>query len=517
MTTTQAKQTAAPGSNGGGLKGITNLVFAILVLLVLLAGALVTTILSSPWAWLVGYGILLMGFPIYVRVFVREKWRGVALFLYAVFAAALIFGGLAQTLLAAALPPPGPDDLPLDVVGGVVAGLLAFLAVPLILALLVRLSSQAVLGMHEWEGISRRDAFDFLWSSMIGTNQPWMVVENGEIVASKKKGIFHTMGGPGIVTARPGNAVVLQRTGEITKIAGPGKHRVRRHEKVRQMVRLGPLWNTADVEDVLTRDGVPLTIRFGVGYGIESKKDTDERAGPPANPRVIEGDYPVYEDTIRKAVLSVTPAGWEVTSCAGCESQLRDIIGTYTLDQLFGPDTMKSTGDQRVEFHESQRVIKRIEERILSNFATSAAESFGIKIRAVDIQSVKVPRQVEEQMLEAWSSEWRQRTETAMRAAAAQAFTKMEKIKFEARRAAFDQVFGAIRRGLELFDSQDPRFDRYVDTISNLAVEMSKDSTSAYRYAEAVEKLMGHPNAHVVIAPPETGVSFEHKEEKEGT
>jgi regulator of protease activity HflC (stomatin/prohibitin superfamily) len=372
-----------------------------------------------------------------------------------------------------------------------------------------------VLGLHEWEGISPRDASDFLWAIILGTNQPWVVIENGEVVSSKKKGILHAMGGPGVVVVRPGSAVVLHRTGEITKIAGPGLHRIRRHEKVRQIVRLGPLWQTEDVENVLTRDGVPLTIRFGMGYGIESKEDTDRRAGPPANSAVVEGDYPVYEDTIRKAVLNVTPVGWEISGCAGCESQLRDIVGTYTLDQLFGLGTTEGSVVQKGEFHESQRVTKRIEERILNNFALSAAESFGVKIRTVDIQSVKVPKQVEDRMLEAWSAEWQQRTETAMRTSAAEAFTKMEKIKFEARRAAFGQVFGAIRRGLELFEDTDPRFDRYVDTISNLAVEMSKDSTSAYRYAEAVEKLMGHPNAHVVIAPPETGVSFEHKEEKE--
>jgi len=393
--------------------------------------------------------------------------------------------------------------------------LLGALAVPLILIALVRISSQVVLAMHEWEGTTPRDAFDYLGSIIIGTGQPWVVVENGEVVGGKKRGIFHTLGGPGLVIVRPGNAVVLQRTGEITQIVGPGMHRVRRHEKVRRIVRLEPLWETKDVENVLTRDGVPLTARVGIGYGIESIEDTDRRAGPPANRRVIEGDYPVYEDTLRKAVLNVTAAGWEVTAVAGCESQLRDIVGTYTLDQLFGLEAVEQAATQAVEFHESQRTIKRIEERVLANFAPAAAEAFGAKIRTVDVQSVTVPEQVEQRMLEAWSAEWQQRTETALRTTAARAFTKMERIKYEARKAAFDQVFGALKRGLELFDSSDPRFDRYVDMVSRLAVEMAKDTTSAYRYAEAIEKLMEHPGAHVVIAPPETGVAFEHFEHRE--
>lgn len=490
------------------------MVIAVVVLLALLTVALVTATIDSPWLWIVGYGLLLLGFPLYTRIFVREKWRNLVLILWGIFAAALVVGGLVQSLLAAILPPPGRNEVPLDLVGGLLAAVLAGLAVPLTLRLLVGLSSNVVLGMHEWEGITRRDAFDFLWGIIVGINQPWVVIENGEVVTSKKKGIFHTMGGPGLVIVRPGNAAVLQRTGAITKIAGPGLHRVRRHEKVRQLVRLSPLWKTETVEGVLTRDGVPLTTRLGVGYGIESKEDTDRRGGTPTDRRVIEGDYPVYEDTIRKAVLNVTPAGWEVTSCAGCESQLRDIIGTYTLDQLFGLETVERGVDPALELHESQRVIKRIEERVLGNFAPVAAENFGIKIGMVDIQSVEVPDQVAEQMLEAWSAEWRQRTEKAMRTTAADAFTKMEGIKLRAREAAFDQVFGAISRGLQLFDSEDPRFSRYVDTISKLAVEMSKDWASAYRYAEAVEKLMGHPNAHVVIAPPETGVAFEQRGDK---
>jgi regulator of protease activity HflC (stomatin/prohibitin superfamily) len=507
MTAIPINQSAA-SSDGQQLKGFANFLTAVAVLLVLVLAVLVTAIVGSPWLWAISYSALLLGFPLYTRIFVRKKWRNLTFILYGVVAAAVVVGGLVQTVLAAIMPPPGPGTLPLDLVCGALAGLLAALAVPFTLVALVRLSAQAVLGLHEWAGVTPNDAFGYLWSIILGTNQPWVVVENGEVVGSKKKGILDTMGGPGLLIVRPGNAVVLQRTGEISQIVGPGLHRVRRHEKIRRIVRLGPLWNTQDVEDVLTRDGVPLTIRLGVGYRIESKEDTDRRIGPPANPGVIEGDYLVYEDTIRKAVLNVTPIGWEITACAGCESQLRDIIGTYTLGQLFGLETVQRATDQEIEFHESQRVIKRIEERILNNLATGLAANLGINIRTVDIQSVMVPEQVEEQMLEAWSAEWRQRTQTAMRTTAAAAFAKMERIKLEARKAAFEQVFGAIRRGLELFDSSDPRFDRYVETITKLAVEMSRDSTSAYRYAEAVEKLMEHPNAQVVIAPPEAGMAF---------
>lgn len=502
---------SAESSDGQELKGFANFLIAIAVLLVLVLAVLVTAIVDPPWLWAISYSALLLGFPLYTRVFVRKKWQNLTFILYGVITAALIVGGLVQTVLAAIMPPPSPGELPLDLVGGVAAGLLAALAVPFTLVALVRLSAQAVLGLHEWAGVTPADAFGYLWSIILGTNQPWVVVENGEVVGSKKKGILDTMGGPGLLIVRPGNAVVLQRTGKISQIVSPGLHRIRRHEKIRQIVRLGPLWNTEDVKNALTRDGVPLTIRLGVGYSIESKEDTDRRAGPPANPRLIDGDYLVYEDTIRKAVFNVTPIGWEITAYAGCESQLRDIIGTYTLGQLFGLEMVERATDREIEFHESQRVMKRIEERVLKNLVPVAAANFGISIRVVDIQSVMVPEQVEEQMLEAWSAEWRQRTETAMRTAAAAAFAKMERIKLEARKVAFEQVFGAIRRGLELFDSSDPRFNQYVETISKLAVEMSKDSTSAYRYAEAVEKLMEHPNAQVVIAPPETGVAFRQR------
>jgi regulator of protease activity HflC (stomatin/prohibitin superfamily) len=500
MAVQPAGPAAESNSHEGSPGGSANLLSGLLVLFVLLIVALATALSGSSWLWLIGYGLLLVGFPIFLRLFVGERWWNLLYILYAMAAAGLVVGGLVQAVL-------------MDMTMGIIAALIAALAVPIVLALLVRISASAVLGIHEWEGATPGDAFDYLWSILLGTNQPWVVIENGKVVGGKKQGIFCRLGGPGMVIVRPGNAAVLQHTGQISQIVGPGRYRTRRHEKIRHMLRLGPLWETQDVENVLTRDGVPLTVRLGVGYMLEPKADTDQRAGPPAKPRVIGGDYPVYEDTLRKAVLNVTPAGWEITAFAGSESQLRDIVGTYTLDQLFGLATAEGSGD--VEFHESQRVIKRIEERIMKNFGPPAAEHAGIKIRIVDIQSVKVPAQVEEQMLEAWSSEWRQRTETAMRTATAQAWTKMERIKMEARRTAFDQVFSAIQRGLELFDSTDPRFDQYVDTISKLAVEMTKDSTSTYRYAEAVEKLMGHPNAHVVIAPPDTGLAFQHKTDKE--
>jgi regulator of protease activity HflC (stomatin/prohibitin superfamily) len=392
------------------LKGFANFFAAVTVLLVLVLAVLVTAIVGSPWLWAISYSALLLGFPLYTRIFVRKKWRNLTFILYGVVAAAVVVGGLVQTVLAAIMSPPDPGKLPLDLVGGVVAGLLAALAVPFTLVALVRLSAQAVLGLHEWAGVTPNDAFGYLWSIILGTNQPWVVVENGEVVGSKKKGILDTMGGPGLLIVRPGNAVVLQRIGEISQIVGPGLHRVRRHEKIRQIVRLGPLWNTQDVEGVLTRDGVPLTIRLGVGYRIEPKEDTDRRIGPPANPGVIEGDYLVYEDTIRKAVLNVTPIGWEITAVAGCESLLRDIVGTYTLDELFGLEAVeRAASGEAIEAHESQRVIKRIEERIFDGFVLTAAGAFGTQIRTVDIQSILVPEQMERRILETGAATWIQR------------------------------------------------------------------------------------------------------------
>jgi regulator of protease activity HflC (stomatin/prohibitin superfamily) len=491
-------------------RGVGSLLLGVVVWLLMLVALAAASAVESPWSWLGGYALFILGFPLYVRLFVGEKWRSLLYILHAMASAALVVGGLVQAYLAAVLPPAADNTVML---GSFIAALLAFLAVPLVLILLVRIAATAILGLHEWEGTTGKDAFDYLFSSLLGINQPWVVVENGKVAESKKKGIFYKMGGPGIVVVRPGSAVVLHRTGEITKIGGPGLHRARRYEKIRCAVQLGPLWKTRKVEGALTRDGVPLDIRLGIGYGLESMADTDRRAGQPANRRAIHGDYPIYEDTLRKAVLNVTPVGWEETASAGCESQLRDIIGSYTLDELFGLTNIE--GPDAGEFSENERVIKRIEQRVMHNWAVIAAENYGIKIRTVDIQAIEVPEPVQERMLEAWSTEWRERTERALRTAEAEAWTKLERIRNEARKSAFAQVFEAIQRGLDIFESKDPLFHQYVDTISKLAVAMSRDSASAYRYMEAIEKLMENPEAQVVLAAPQTRLSFDARGDEE--
>ena len=116
------------------------------------------------------------------------------------------------------------------------------------------------------------------------------------------------LGGPGVLVVRPGNAVVLERGGKITRIVGPGVHQLKRFEGLKSsdgkgIVDLRTQFAPETATNVLTRDGIPLEIKAATVFKIEPKQVTDQRPsshleGGDATTPVLGGLHHRY---IRKA------------------------------------------------------------------------------------------------------------------------------------------------------------------------------------------------------------------------
>ena len=318
----------------------------------------------------------------------------------------VIIGSIESTHLRLFLEGPIDKALFATVFGLALGGILVIIP----LSIFSLIGSEAILALFEVEGISRWDAFCYQWSLLLGIQRPWQVVENGEVKVTKPKGIFSKIGGPGIVVIQPGNAVVFEQLGRVTRIEGPGVVKTKRFECIKEVIDLRPQWATVKAENVLTKDRVPLTIELGVGYRIELKEDTDKRlksaleTDSKAFTREIGEVYRVYEETVRKAAYKVTAAGWQMTTREAAKAFLRDIVATYNFDDIF---TLNGT-----ELEENKRAIHKIEEAVKKKLATVAI-NWGVKITTIDIGNIEIPlilrEQIAEQIMYELVKKWRRK------------------------------------------------------------------------------------------------------------
>jgi regulator of protease activity HflC (stomatin/prohibitin superfamily) len=470
---------------------------ALILLLLLLIIALLTAQTRSNWLWLLGYAILIVVYPVLVIPWVKDKWRPQVWFLFFLVVFCLLLFSLTQFLLAPALSPLMMNGQDVSYLLGPAVVILALLLGIPVLILSVVLSSRVILGINRWQGAESGDATKYVLSLLTGVQQPWVVVEKGEEQKGEREGWLRKWGGPGMVVVRPGQAVALECNGKI-RIVGPGTTRTRRFERVHQIVKLGQLYKPADVEDVLTADGVPLTIQLAVIYRLERKAEVDEAGRTPEDTAVIEGPHPVYVDTVKKALFNVGVAGWEMTATGFCQSTLRDIVGTYTLDQIFSP-ARQGTPTQG-------RVVDEIESAILER-VRAGTPNMGIKIMSVDIQSIKVPEEVRQRMFDAWSAIWRNRAaldELEVKRAAGELdlslFGNKEEIRTNSQRVQYQNLLDVIvESGLEPGSSS---YDAFLRLVERLAREMAADSASALRYADALHTLFSNPEAKVTVVSP---------------
>jgi len=149
------------------------------------------------------------------------------------------------------------------------------LAIPLLAVMWI--SSEYILGLNQGYGVTRGEALRLLFSLIFATNYLVAIVAEGKETKGKAGGLLKFLGGPGKVVIRPGNAVVFEQGGKVSRIEGPGVVITKRAEIIKAIVDLRPQFVLREVENVLTRDRVPLKLTLGIGFQIESKKDVDAR------------------------------------------------------------------------------------------------------------------------------------------------------------------------------------------------------------------------------------------------
>ncbi len=483
--------------------------------------------LSFKIHWIAGYVLLITGLLFLIFYLPSPKLRRLLLTLYLFFVITLLTGTGLQMFLAtnktvARLVEENKivnfligglaEQIILSTVMGLITG--AFVVgVPLLAVMLA--SSEYILALHEVHGIRRGDALRVLWSLIMGINYPWMIIEDGKVTESKPKGILPAVGGPGLAVIRAGNAVVFQRAGKISQVCSSGLFLLKQYERIRAIFELRPLWETRELENVLTKDRVPLTVVMGVGFQIEPQKVTHQRPESFVEPNgealseVVGTLYKVYRATLEKAVYHMTPDGWDVLTPAVAQNLLRDIIATYNFDEIFKRvgevEGIEIEGEEGPGgFDPDERTIKKIEDKIMEKLSAAAPE-WGAEAQGVDIREIRIREDVLGKMLDWWGAEWKkriaikeaegERKATIVKAdgeriaflkladAEARALAALEGVKDEARGKM-------IRRMMDALNQVDKEMAlRFISVVEQLSRDMVADNIGARRYIEVLEAI----------------------------
>ncbi len=267
------------------------------------------------------------------------------------------------------------------ILGG--AGIVSLVLTAIFALVSVYISSVYLLSLHTAEeDISVYEAMRSFVAVLLNTSYDWMIISEGQIKTTRPGGVMKQLGGPGKLIIEPGNAVVLQSGGRVTRVCGAGIVSTKRFENIKEVVNLRNQFAVVPVENVITADKIPLTITMGVGYRIKPADDSNAQD-------VIkdsEGLFAVNRKIILNAVYENTADGkWTGLGKGAPAAQLRDQVMALTLDEIF-PEGV-TTPDMRK--------IKQIEDKILANL-NGFASSKGIWFTGVDIQQVIMPERVKE-------------------------------------------------------------------------------------------------------------------------
>lgn len=377
-------------------------------------------------------------------------------------------------------------------------------------------SATWVLAIADSLGISVQEARQFVRAQVFGTAGSSMTVENGEIVSQKPPGILARLGGPGVLVVKPGNAVVLERGGTTTRIVGPGVHRLQRSETIKKpygskgIIDLRPQTNDATAE-VLTKDGILVKMTVSQEWQIEPREVTDRRrsdqpVGRGATTSVLgEPEYPVYEESVRRAVFATPADGWARVVPEAALNVLRDIVATYTLDELFSLESSSAPRPDR-------RIVRRIEEDVSKRYTPS---EFGVAYLGMDIRHIDVPEDVRAQMVRRWkaSQERKLRVQEAiaerealikLSEGRAQALGKLEQAKLNARTNMAKMVSGILDTLVQI--DNEPVALSFANLVRELTQRIGQDEQVAMHYIEAMQAMIGSPGAKsFVINPPYSG------------
>ena len=457
-------------------------------LLITLVVGFVPTVIAFLFRWYWGGTIFALLTLLIALTAVPPKVYAAAFTVYALLAIAWVSGSILDGILAERWDATDSTRLAVDAIVGLLIGLI----VPAIFWFVnLAFSTKFILTLRKSMDIPFWTAFKYVASVTFDRTQPYIQVANGEKSVEVPKGMLSSLGGPGLLVVSPGNAAVLECGGKITDIVGPGLRPLKRFEyfwkpvETKGIVDLRPQFKTGEADDVRTRDGIPLKFKVGTGFQLEPKHITDQQFEEPEDTRVIGApEFPVYRATIEKSLYNVPEKGWKDGWFPSDPMHvLRDVVATYTLDQVFSFDRTSRT------FSPNKRTIHKIEEEVKEIYAPSAAKG-GIWFKGIDIREVWMPTEVEAQVVQKWTSQLERerkvedaKTESeamiALSQGRAAALKQLEAEKFGARQQTAQLIFDLVNSLQQVGTFGDSVMVQFMSAVQQITERVGEDESVA--------------------------------------
>lgn len=413
---------------------------AIIVPLVLVGIFIITGVLLAFNYWLaVAFGFISLLF-LWQFGLEEHQARGLLLLLTTSLFAAILAGSLSLQFST-------------NVSTAVEVGLIAFFGVIVSFLMLVAVATLVILRWHKKDQtMSTLKAFGYVLTGLLGLLHFSLKIEDGQIKGSDgdKERQTH-LGGPGWLTVYPGQVVVLHDWGKITRVVGQGSVMMRREEQVKAIVSLGAKGGANTLENVLTRDRIPLKITVAHAVQVESAADTKTRLGEKPGDKPIGDEYDQCYESIAKLVATRVGVKdnavdiWDSVKGA-ITNNIKDVIMSCDFDELF------STGGDSKELGVSlnNRKILEIEKTVLENVKKSGLDK-GLVLKVVDINEVHFPDEIKgklTQQVTAFLDAKIRKNEAQTKADAAEFEAKARETQALAReKAAYFEAQAEVSRG----------------------------------------------------------------------
>jgi len=317
--------------------------------------------------------------------------------------------------------------------------------------------------------------YRYLTASMFGWDYPRIKIKSGgyEVEEKSQPGQIEQaatnsiprIGGPGFVDVAAGNVALFERVGGPSKVAGAGKHFIRRFETLREVLDLRDQFRTQEEVKALTKDGIPVKVKnVQVAFRIHASNRQQRTETEP---------YPFSVGAIKAIAYGKTvgpkgPSVWTNSAPGMVAGIIRSHLSRMTLDEI----TAKRAGDASDPREKIKQTFEHKDTR--KRFA-----SLGVDLLWVSLGHIETPAEVLEQRIQTWEAKWESESRVTLAEGEAEKLRAMELAKAKARLEIIEKITGGLP--LSLDDSPDNRFIliQFVEALSSFGQQQLGRKTSS--------------------------------------
>ncbi len=266
-------------------------------------------------------------------------------------------------------------------------------AIPPLAAIVFAILGGTIYVQDIFEFHNFRASFNYMIASLFGFGYPTLTIRNGvKDLKPDEKNTMDKIGGPGYLTIKMGNVVLMERGIGPTRVLGAGKYFIRRFEAIRYILDLREIYRSRSEMVATTKDGIDVTLRnveatFRLDTGKQQQRTEVEPY--PFSVRAVRTAF--YDRAVGKdGVLG----DWADATMGAISGRVGGWVARQRLDKLTAPADEDPRAALRAEF--AQRDARN-----------QLRNNLGAELVWVNFGHLDTPNTVDNQRFETWQSYWR--------------------------------------------------------------------------------------------------------------